>query len=184
MPHRLHIHPDATSDAIERLVFDVRSDGGHRLAFVYRLDGEINRLNLDGCKSDGTQPDLWTSTCFEVFLAARPSDRYVEFNFAPDGRWAAYSFRDKRFGKRSVRRIASPRIGIQDNAESFELTAHVDLTGLGFLTRARRWLLAPAAVIEDQRGELSYWAARHPAGRPNFHHDDCYAVEMKAGKRR
>ena len=39
--------------------------------------------------------------------------------------------------------------------------------------------LALAAVIEDEAGALSYWALRHAAGVPDFHHPDAYALELE-----
>jgi hypothetical protein len=37
---------------------------------------------------------------------------------------------------------------------------------------ARR--LALSAVIEETSGALSYWALRHAAGKPDFHHADAF----------
>jgi hypothetical protein len=36
-----------------------------------------------------------------------------------------------------------------------------------------------SAVIEDRDGSLSYWALRHPHGKPDFHHPDAFALELK-----
>ena len=35
-----------------------------------------------------------------------------------------------------------------------------------------------SAVIEEQGGVLSYWALRHPPGKPDFHHRDSFAMEL------
>lgn len=37
-----------------------------------------------------------------------------------------------------------------------------------------------SAVIEETDGTKSYWALRHPPGPPDFHHPDCFAVELAA----
>jgi hypothetical protein len=34
------------------------------------------------------------------------------------------------------------------------------------------------AVIEDRDGRLSYWALRHPPGKPDFHHADSFALKL------
>ena len=34
------------------------------------------------------------------------------------------------------------------------------------------------AVIEEKSGALSYWALRHPPGRPDFHHRRAFALEL------
>jgi len=34
--------------------------------------------------------------------------------------------------------------------------------------------------IEGESDEgLSYWALRHPPGGPDFHHADCFAMELE-----
>jgi hypothetical protein len=35
-------------------------------------------------------------------------------------------------------------------------------------------------VIEETNGRLSYWALAHPPGKPDFHHSDCFALELPA----
>jgi hypothetical protein len=35
-------------------------------------------------------------------------------------------------------------------------------------------------VIESADGSISYWALRHPAGRPDFHHLDGFALLLDA----
>ena len=37
------------------------------------------------------------------------------------------------------------------------------------------WL---TAVVEDDRGSLSYWALRHAPGNPDFHDPDAFALEL------
>ena len=44
------------------------------------------------------------------------------------------------------------------------------------LTRSIR--LALSAVVEAADGELSYWALRHPPGRPDFHHIDAFDLQL------
>jgi hypothetical protein len=34
------------------------------------------------------------------------------------------------------------------------------------------------AVIEEKGGTLSYWALRHPPGKPDFHHRRGFALEL------
>jgi hypothetical protein len=43
--------------------------------------------------------------------------------------------------------------------------------------------LALSAVIEDENGKLSYWALKHPPGKPNFHHPDAFTLELVPPKR-
>jgi hypothetical protein len=38
--------------------------------------------------------------------------------------------------------------------------------------------LGLAAVVEDKARVLSYWALKHPAEKPDFHHSDSFVVEL------
>ena len=40
-----------------------------------------------------------------------------------------------------------------------------------------------SAVIEEEGGRKSYWALAHPPGPPDFHHPDCFTLELAAPKR-
>lgn len=46
--------------------------------------------------------------------------------------------------------------------------------------RPGQWEAAISAVIEEADGTKSYWALRHPPGKPDFHHPDCFALELPA----
>ena len=39
-------------------------------------------------------------------------------------------------------------------------------------------LLGLAAVIESGNGDLSYWALKHPPGKPDFHHAHGFVYEV------
>ena len=58
--------------------------------------------------------------------------------------------------------------------------AGILIQGLAALRDAPVLQLALAAVIEDHRGRLSYWALEHPVGKPDFHHPDGYTIELRA----
>jgi hypothetical protein len=38
--------------------------------------------------------------------------------------------------------------------------------------------LGLAAIVEDKARVLSYWALKHPAEKPDFHHADGFVVEL------
>ena len=38
--------------------------------------------------------------------------------------------------------------------------------------------LGLSAVIEATDGSLSYWALRHPPGKPDFHHIDAFDLQL------
>jgi hypothetical protein len=42
------------------------------------------------------------------------------------------------------------------------------------------YVLAISAVIEETNGTKSYWALAHPPGAPDFHHPDCFTLQLEA----
>jgi len=68
---------------------------------------------------------------------------------------------------------------VRRSSDQFELTATVHLDGLTPLCDAVALRLALAAVIEDHRGGLSYWALEHPPGEPDFHHPDSFTLDLR-----
>jgi hypothetical protein len=75
---------------------------------------------------------------------------------------------------RAANEVGAPRIEVRSYGASFELLVSLDLPndaagGLGL-----------SAVIEEANGRLSYWALAHPPGKPDFHHSDCFALELPA----
>jgi len=63
------------------------------------------------------------------------------------------------------------------------LTAELDLSRMAWLPTDQPWKLGLSAVIEERNGRKSYWALRHPAGQPDFHHPDCFALELAPARR-
>ena len=47
-----------------------------------------------------------------------------------------------------------------------------------FLPPGNSLRLGLSAVVEDADGGLSYWALRHPPGKPDFHHTDAFALQL------
>ena len=66
---------------------------------------------------------------------------------------------------------------MRPGAEAFELRAVLDLGEL--MAPNAAWRVGLSAVVEDAGG-VSYWALTHPAGKPDFHHPDCFALELPA----
>ena len=166
---RLICHPGTPCAAVEQIEVTV-SRAGHMLALHYHVDGAIEALRLPATATPVRTDGLWQHSCFEAFL--RGEDGYQEFNFSPSTRWAAYRFEGYREGMRGAD-AAAPEIRTAITAERFELRVAIDLpdgaTRLGL-----------AAVIEETSGRKSYWALAHPPGAPDFHHSDCFALDLAA----
>jgi hypothetical protein len=73
--------------------------------------------------------------------------------------------------------IGAPYFDVQSNDAGFELQVALDLSNLPL---DGPWRLGLSAVIEEASGRLSYWALTHPPGKPDFHHSDCFALELPA----
>jgi hypothetical protein len=71
-----------------------------------------------------------------------------------------------------------PLVTVRVDMEHLELRAVVDLDGLIELSAGAELRLALSAVIEDQHGDCSYWALRHPASTPDFHHADGFVLRL------
>jgi hypothetical protein len=146
----------------------------------YRLEGELGRLRVPARRAPRPADRLWQHTCCELFVARKGEAAYLEYNFSPSGEWAAYAFeryRARREGRHSP--LPHPRISVRSREDALELDAAIELDGLGPASGAGL-ALAVAAVIEDDQGKLSYWALKHPPGKPDFHHPDAFALELAA----
>ncbi len=174
MRHSLTLHPDSRCDAAARIDVEVARPRPGHLNVRYIVSGEMGHLLLPPAAAPAHTDGLWRHTCFELFVRPSSGEAYYEFNFAPSRQWAAYRFDSHRSGMSLA--DAAPRIDVQSNATSFELHAALELA----LPNDAPWRLGLSAVIEEAAGRMSYWALAHPPGRADFHHSDCFAMELAA----
>jgi hypothetical protein len=104
---------------------------------------------------------------------------YYEFNFAPSGEWAVHAFRRYRERAPLVGEERVPEITVQSTENKLQLDAIVRLDYVPLIQPRSSLRLALSAVIEENSGMLSYWALEHPAGSPDFHHPDSFALEIE-----
>ncbi len=143
------------------------SDGGWALRLIYALSGDVHRFRLPAVTASGAADGLWAHTCFEAFVSEPGSAAYRELNFSPSTQWAHYRFteervRDQGFVDRAP--LVSAHASAQD---PWVLVATVAVTPLA--PNVPDNLFAPTAVLESDDGQLSYWAAKHPSAKPDFH---------------
>lgn len=150
-----------------------------RLDLRFVVTGPPEGLRLPARAAPERTDELWKHTCFEAFIRAGPGEAYLELNLAPSTQWAAYRFDGYRQGMAPALDIGAPRIGMRATPEGLELTASLDLADLPDLSQAD-WRVGLSAVIEAADGSLSYWALAHAPGRPDFHHADCFALQVPA----
>ena len=137
-------------------------------------------LLLPDPASPGRADGLWKSTCFELFLQPLTTFGYFEMNFSPSTQWAAYRFDSYRKGMRDMQVSVEPHIELrtdpEDNDAHHVLEVAVDLSDIP----AQALRMGLSAVIEEKGGRKSWWALAHPPGGPDFHHRDCFALELPA----
>ncbi len=165
MSHPLLIHPDFHCAVLDALTVDVERLGQQGLRLRYGVQG-LSFSGRAGARTD----ELWRRTCLEAFVKVRGAAAYRELNLAPSGAWAAYRFDGYRAGMADAD-IGAPALAAA-GAGVVAATWTLDLPADAV------WAVGVTAVIEDRDGALSYWSLRHPAGRPDFHHADGFALEL------
>jgi hypothetical protein len=176
-PIMLSCHTETPAGAVSGIKAFTRFEG-RDLAITYVVHGDIGRLRVPPPKPPRWTPDLWQHTCFEAFIATGAGPGYNEFNFSPSGEWAAYRFRGYRDGAALEAGRLEPGISVRRQRNSLELNASLRLDQLSGFTRRARARLGLSAVIEDCEGRLSYWALRHPSGKPDFHCADNFILQF------
>lgn len=170
----LILHRDSRCDAVARMEAEIVRPQTNVLVLRYEATGRSDGVVLPSIADPARSNGLWRHTCFEAFLRADEGEAYYEFNFAPSRQWAAYRFDAYRTGMRVTDHV-EPVISVDADEAGFKLEA--SLTFSGFPANAT-WRLGLSAVIEESNGNLSYWAIRHPRGKPDFHHPDSFVLEL------
>lgn len=170
----LKLHPESRCDAVGAIEVEVARPQPSHLRLTYLVTGAIDALRLPAVTASARADELWRHTCFEAFVRAGSGLAYSEFNFAPSTQWAAYRFDGYRSGMTAAAEIPAPQIETKTEAGRYALTASLELPGDG------TWHLGLSAIIEEAIGRKSYWALAHPPGKPDFHHSDCFALEVPA----
>lgn len=171
-------HPETPCSLVHRI--DVAAGWVERetLSLAYNLRGDASRLCIPPARPPGRADGLWRHTCFEVFIVAPGWPGYFEFNFSPSGEWAAYAFKSYRDGGPIEDGGLEPKVTTRRAVNGLELRATVPLDRLLGKMPPTSLSLGLSAVIEAKDGTLSYWALKHPPGKPDFHHRDSFALEL------
>ena len=166
-------HPDFPTRAITAVSVDAGRKPGGDIALRYYVEGNLEAVVWPTPVEHPQRADhLWQHTCFEAFVGFDADPSYYELNFSPAGCWAAYRFDHYRTGGRDVAN-ALLRGGLTVSTTR----VHAKLPDLD---DQREWRLGLSAIFETRDGAKSYWALRHPPGKPDFHHVDCFAARIAA----
>ena len=144
------------------------------LLATYRIPGDTRALAFPEKCRPSFRDNLWEHTCFELFVRLPSGSDYLEFNFSPSEEWAVYHFDEYREGMRRAP-VGIPKIVATRWKTRFELSVRCDLPA----DWARRRLQVNlSAILEAKDGSRSYWALAHPPGEPDFHHPDCFLLDL------
>ena len=182
MRRTLEPHPDTPCAFIDRLEVNVVREGAF-LSLAYVVEGDIDHLRLPPAALPKRRDGLWQRTCFEAFLAPDQSESYCEFNLSSSSEWAAYAFDRYRQGMRALALASEPEVTVSVERGRLQLGTSLELAGVALLDADERWRASLTAVIVGESGDKSYWALAHPPGAPDFHHRDCFALELPAPER-
>jgi hypothetical protein len=172
--HRLIPHPDYPPRAVRAVEVQFIGIGGE-LHLRYRVDGH-EALVVPEFAGLGRADELWRTTCFELYLQSQDETGYVEFNFSPSRRWAAYEFSDYREGMRNLPMGHEPTCEVIEGERFLVLDVRLPALGLP----PQPWMAGLSAIIEEEGETKSYWALAHAPGKPDFHHPTCFTLELAA----
>ena len=177
MRQALRLHPESTCFAVTHIDVEVLRPQPHNLTFTYVVTGTIGDLAVPSANASTRTDELWRHTCFEAFIGSSQSVAYYEFNFAPSTQWAAYRFSGYRTDMHVETEINAPQITVRSSPECCVLQASLNL-GQPLFSRGSTLRVGLSAVIEEINGHRSYWALAHPPGNADFHHSNCFALEL------
>lgn len=176
----LTAHPSTPCDAVQSLAVAVRMTQTGTQVLEFDLEADLSRLSIPAIRAPQRAEELWKHTCFEAFVSAADQG-YRELNFSPSTEWAVYSFTGYRTGMAAAELQSPPTVSVrQEPGRLYMLTAARLPAHSAGVPPAKSGPLrvALAAVIEQSDGGLSYWALRHPPGKPDFHHPEAFALTV------
>jgi hypothetical protein len=171
---RLQLHADSQPGPVAGIEVEVNQSTAGKLALRFHLSGDTSRIRIPEARPTVRADGLWRHSCFEVFMRSPKTSNYHEFNFSPSGQWQAYVFSNYRIG--GLLALADDPV-IECLSAPHDLTLQATLR-VADLPEGNRLRLGFSAVIETCDGEISYWALRHPPGKPDFHHTDTFDLEL------
>lgn len=174
-------HAEVPCPAVHELRVRVAGRPETALVLTYILQGDLAAIRLPPPAAATAADGLWHHTCFEFFIRRAGAAAYHEYNFASSGQWAAYAFRTYRERDKTVT-LPPPRLRVSRRLDCLELEAILPPGALPGASASGRqpaaFQFGLSAVIEGSDGARSYWALRHPAAHPDFHHPDAFALTL------
>jgi len=180
MEHLLKRHPRSVGASNQRISASIFRQAGTQIILKFEVSGDVDKLHIPPFDKIRSGDKLWESTCFEMFVRSTSRSAYCECNFAPGGEWAAYRFDDYRAGMQTQKGLEVASMDTKTGPDRFSLSLKIDLTPVSLLSVAETWWVGLSAILQETGGAKSYWALTHPSEDPDFHHSDCFVVELGA----
>jgi hypothetical protein len=174
--HPFALRSFAPPHASLALAGSVQRDGD-RLSLQYRLEDPEGLVLVPPASAAPRRCDeLWTSTCFEFFLAEPGTGPYWEVNLSPSGDWNLYRLSGYRQGLAPELAIVALPFVVERQGGGLDLRVDLDLDALPLAGRPLE--LAVTAVLELRDGEILYWALAHAGAEADFHRREGFLLRI------
>jgi hypothetical protein len=153
---------------------DMRLVSQDTVAIEFSWTDKKELLQLSETPANGRYSNLWTQTCFEVFMQPVGLEKYYEFNLSTTKAWNVFVF-DK------YRHPQPPTEYAQADLLKFDVTANslkVQLRLAGLDLKKVKVSICAVVVLKDVG--TTYWSTKHADVKPNFHHFDSFFIERNA----
>lgn len=171
-----------------------------QVQFQFTLSGkdsnDLNALVIPAfhanAESYQRRDELWKNTCFELFIAPKDTDAYIEMNLSPSGDWNLYGFDSYRSGMHlvpGVRPVLQSFVRadqgrtmiwqgslMSDPKADPESQATPDI--FNTLFQSPLLVIGATSVLEYQDGRREYWALAHKGEKPDFHLRESFILEL------
>jgi hypothetical protein len=169
-------HAESKTAGVDAISVSITRGQSGEVTLRYCMVGALDTLEIASLATAKRVDGLWKSTCFELFIGNFEDEHYLEYNFSPSRQWAAYQFEGYRSDMVDLVTTA-PNIRVEQNVDAHTLIATIALPDAW---QERDLSAGVSAVIATKSGLTTYWAAAHPQGKPDFHHKDCFALQLEA----
>ena len=178
MQHEFSLTPFSLSDSPQIIIQGIANRQRNKFSFSYTVAGNIEEIFFPSLITNPTRKDnLWKTTCFEFFMAAKNSPRYWEFNLSPSGEWNAYVMEAYRqVNMREEVRVQRMQFTVQKDVDCFSLEGELDLSA--WITEKTLIEVGIASVIKTNDGRESFWALTHPQAAADFHLRNNFILEF------
>lgn len=166
----LTLHPDCAPGPVQSVQAEIEATE-HGCKARFRFDGDMSQIKVPIHAASERLDFLWKTTCFEIFWQPEGGQYYREFNLSPSSRWACYDFDDFRLNSRDA------------PVETIAIACSHDGTSLQLEASIASELPLPAAValnaiVEDNKGNIQFWALAFEDGKAEFHSEVCRAIKL------